>query len=104
MTMKIEPHRPGAAEADASQRVEAQARRTPRAEEASSPQGDRVEVSDDAKKVQQLVAEAVKSVSNAPEVRQDKVERAKELLASGELGKDHQKLASAIIDDLLEQP
>jgi flagellar biosynthesis anti-sigma factor FlgM len=103
MTMKIEPHRPGAAEADASQRVEGQARRTPRAE-ASSSQGDRVEVSDDAKKVQQLVAEAVKSVSNAPEVRQDKVERAKELLASGELGADHQKLASAIIDDLLEQP
>jgi flagellar biosynthesis anti-sigma factor FlgM len=103
MTMKIEPHRPGAAEADASQRVEGPARRT-RRPEAPSPQGDRVEVSDGAKRVQQLVAEAVKSVSNAPEVRQDKVERAKELLASGELGADHQKLASAIIDDLLEQP
>ena len=101
--MKIEPHRPGAAEADASQRIDGSARRPGRADVAS-PQGDRVEVSDDAKKVQQLVAEAVKSASTAPEVRQDKVERARELLASGELGADHQKLASAIIDDLLEQP
>jgi flagellar biosynthesis anti-sigma factor FlgM len=104
MTMKIEPHRPGAAEADASQRVEAPARRTATRTGAPSSQGDRVEVSEDAKKVQELVAEAVKSVSTPPEVRHDKVERAKELLASGELGADHQKLASAIIDDLLDQP
>jgi flagellar biosynthesis anti-sigma factor FlgM len=103
MTMKIESHRPGAAEADASQRVDSPARRTARTE-APSRQGDRVEVSEDAKKVQQLVAEAVKSVATPPDVRHDKVERARELLASGELGTDHRKLASAIIDDLLEQP
>jgi flagellar biosynthesis anti-sigma factor FlgM len=72
--------------------------------EGNAPQGDRVEVSDDAKKVQQIVAEAVKAASTAPEVRQDKVERAKALLASGELGSDHEALASSIIDDLLEQP
>lgn len=101
--MKIESHRPGAAETEASQRVEGSSRKQARADVQSS-QGDRVEVSDDAKKVQQIVAEAVKSASTAPEVRQDKVERARELLASGELGKDRQKLASAIIDDLLEQP
>ena len=101
--MKIESHRPGAAETDASQRAEGPARKQARTD-ASSHQSDRVEVSDDAKKVQQIVAEAVKSVSTPPEVRQDKVARAKELLASGELGADHQKLASAIIDDLLEQP
>ena len=102
--MKIESHRPGAAETDASQRAEGPARKQARTTDASSHQSDRVEVSDDAKKVQQIVAEAVKSVSTPPEVRQDKVARAKELLASGELGADHQKLASAIIDDLLEQP
>jgi len=101
--MKIESHRPGAAETDASQRVEGPARKQTRTD-VPAQQSDRVEVSDDAKKVQQIVAEAVKSASTPPEVRQDKVARAKELLASGELGADHQKLASAIIDDLLEQP
>lgn len=102
--MKIESHRPGAAETtEASQRAEGSSRKQARAD-VQAARGDRVEVSDDAKKVQQIVAEAVKSASTAPEVRQDKVERARELLASGELGKDRQKLASAIIDDLLEQP
>lgn len=103
MSMKIETHRPGAAETDASQRVEGAARRTPRAE-AQSSQSDRVEVSDDAKRVQQIVAEAVKSVSSPPEVRPEKVERAREMLAAGEVGADHQQLASALINDLLQLP
>ncbi len=101
--MKIESHRPGATETDASQRVEGPARTQARAP-VQSQQNDRVEVSDDAKKVQQVVAEAVKNASTPPAVRQDKVERARALLESGELGADHDALASAMIDDLLEQP
>jgi flagellar biosynthesis anti-sigma factor FlgM len=98
--MKIESHRP-ASETEASQRAEGSARRSPRAEGQSS-KGDRVEVSDGTKKVQQIVAEASKGVS-VSEVRPEKVERARELLESGRLGKDHEALASAIIDDLIDQ-
>ena len=71
------------------------------------PQGasaDRVEVSDDAKRVQRIVADAVQDVATAPAVRQDVVDRARALLASGELGRDSAKLADAIINDLIDRP
>ena len=87
--MKTEPDRLGTAGVDVPQRVQAPARGTLPPDAPSVP--GLVEVSNDARRVQ-------------PEVRLEKVERARELLASGELGADHQKLASAMIDDLLEQP
>lgn len=46
----------------------------------------------------QFATSAVSAASNAPEIRQDKVERAKALLADGTLGSDPLKLADALID------
>jgi flagellar biosynthesis anti-sigma factor FlgM len=65
---------------------------------------DRVDVSSEAKRVREIVANAVQAASTAPEIRQSAVARARQLLASGELGQDSTRLASAIIDDLLDQP
>jgi flagellar biosynthesis anti-sigma factor FlgM len=58
---------------------------------------DRVEVSDDAR----LMEDAVRQVQRVPEIRQDVVERARQKLAAGEVGRDPFKLADKIIDSLL---
>jgi flagellar biosynthesis anti-sigma factor FlgM len=50
----------------------------------------------------QLTAKAVASASRPEAVRTHEVEQAKKLLASGELGKDANRLADAIIDRTLE--
>ncbi len=63
----------------------------------ATAQGDRVELSRDA----QLMDSAVKAVSSSPEIRQDVVERARQKLMSGELGRDVEHLADRIIDHLL---
>jgi flagellar biosynthesis anti-sigma factor FlgM len=60
---------------------------------------DRVELSTDAK----LMDSAVRAVAAAPEVRQDIVERARQKLAAGELGKDVERLADRMIDHLLSR-
>jgi flagellar biosynthesis anti-sigma factor FlgM len=60
---------------------------------------DRVVVSPDA----QLFTSAVREVSRVPEVRQDMVERARQKLAAGEIGRDPLKLADKIIDSLLSR-
>ena len=59
--------------------------------------GDRVEVSADAR----LLSTAVTAAQNAPEIRQDVVERARQKLAAGEIGNDPVRLAEKIIDSLL---
>src|SRR5262245_8725479 len=46
----------------------------------------------------QFATSAVSAAANAPEIRQDKVGRAKALLADGSLGSDPLKLADALID------
>jgi negative regulator of flagellin synthesis FlgM len=60
---------------------------------------DRVDVSDDAR----LRADALKAANDAPGIRQDKVDAAKQKLADGTLGADAGALADSLIDDLLEQ-
>lgn len=62
-----------------------------------APGGDRVEVSADAR----LLSAAVKAAEEAPEIRQDVVERARLKLAAGEIGNDPARLADRIIDSLL---
>ncbi len=64
---------------------------------AGSAGGDRVEVSADAR----LLSRAVSAAEQAPEIRQDVVERAKQKLAAGEIGNDPARLADRIIDSLL---
>ena len=46
----------------------------------------------------QIATNAASAAANAPEIRQDKVERAKAMLADGTLGADPLKLADAIIE------
>ncbi len=56
--------------------------------------GDTVKLSSGA----QFATSAVSAAPKAPEVRQDKVERAKAMVADGTLGNDPLKLADALID------
>ena len=60
---------------------------------------DRVEVSPDAK----LLTSALDAAQKAPAIRTELVERLRQKLNSGELGKDSGKLADRLIDDLLNR-
>jgi flagellar biosynthesis anti-sigma factor FlgM len=60
----------------------------------TSASGDSVRISSGV----QFASTAVAAASNAPELRQDKIERARALLADGTLGGDSLKLADALID------
>lgn len=59
--------------------------------------GDRVELSADVR----VMTAAMKAAEEAPEIREDRVARAKALLESGDLGSDLLKLADKIIDHLV---
>jgi flagellar biosynthesis anti-sigma factor FlgM len=59
--------------------------------------GDRVQVSADAR----LLGAAVAAADQAPDIRQDVVERARQKLEAGEIGNDPARLADRIIDSLL---
>lgn len=100
--MKIEGHGPNpptstsdAQGTPASERV--QGGRSEQGQRGAPVRNDRVEVSDDAR----LMDDAVREVQRAPEVRQDVVERARQKLAAGDIGRDPFKLADKIIDSLL---
>lgn len=102
--MKIEGNRPDqvaasneSATAQGTERV--QAGRTDKAGSGNQAGTDRVELSPDAR----LMTSAVRAAESAPEVRRDVVERARQKLASGELGRDVLKLADRIIDSLLSR-
>jgi flagellar biosynthesis anti-sigma factor FlgM len=58
----------------------------------------RVEVSNDT----QFVNQAVRAANEAPEIRRDKVEQARNALADGTLGADATTVADAIIDQMLD--
>jgi len=49
----------------------------------------------------QLASSAATAAASAPDIRQDKVDRARALLESGKLGNDANKLADALIDRAL---
>ncbi|HEY6509758.1 MAG TPA: flagellar biosynthesis anti-sigma factor FlgM [Vicinamibacterales bacterium] len=100
--MRIDPNR-AAGETGASDRIDGPADKSTRVGSQKAA-ADRVEVSDDAKRVQRMVAEVVQDAANIPAIRQDVVERARALLASGELGRDSGVLADAILNDLLDRP
>src|SRR5262245_24084982 len=98
--MKIDSNRQ-TGDTDATSRLE----KTGKADRAKHGKGtapssqDRVEVSDDAK----LLNDALKAVQDSSDVRPDVVERAKKLLESGELGKDSHKLADRLIGEMLKK-
>jgi flagellar biosynthesis anti-sigma factor FlgM len=60
---------------------------------------DRVELSSDA----QLASSAARAAANAPAIRQDVVEQARQKLLAGQIGQDPLKLADRLIDHLLER-
>lgn len=98
--MKIDPNRP-AGDTDATSRLD----KTGQAERAKTGTGpamtskDRVEVSADAK----LLNDALKAAQDSSDIRPDVVERAKTLLESGELGRDSHALADRLIGGMLKK-
>ena len=100
--MRIDPNQP-AVETGASDRIGGSGDKSPRVG-IQGGAADRVEVSDDLKRVQRIVADVVQDMAATPKVRQDVVDRARALLASGELGRDSSALADAIINDLIDRP
>jgi flagellar biosynthesis anti-sigma factor FlgM len=98
--MKIEGNRP-THETESLTRADASKGQKPAPNRAADA-GDRVEVSADAKKAQGLVADAVKAAQALPDVRAEAVARGRALLESGTLGADANKLADAIIDDIIK--
>ena len=87
-------------DADAARRLES-ARTAERPQGPGAARGagsDRVEVSSDA----EFVAEAIRAAGSAPDIRPEAVERARQALADGSLGRDSSRLADAIIDALTQ--
>ncbi|MGE3276373.1 MAG: flagellar biosynthesis anti-sigma factor FlgM [Vicinamibacterales bacterium] len=97
--MKIEGNRPSQ-ETSAAQRLEGnQSGRNGRAVQNGASSGDRVRVSAEG----ELVASALRAAGKSPEIRQDVVDRARQALAAGEVGKDAGRLADSLIDHLLSR-
>jgi flagellar biosynthesis anti-sigma factor FlgM len=102
--MKIEGNGPGqVGTPKETQQSQAAERPAPKGREESAAaagrSSDRVALSSDAK----LMDSAVRALSRAPEVRQDLVERARQKLAAGDLGRDVERLAERMIDHLLSR-
>jgi flagellar biosynthesis anti-sigma factor FlgM len=64
-----------------------------------APGSDRVDVSPAAS----LVSQALHQASEAPDVREELVERMRQKLAAGEVGADAARLADRLIDHLLDE-
>jgi flagellar biosynthesis anti-sigma factor FlgM len=72
--------------------------RTGRSDQAGAPAtADRVQVSDQAR----LLSAALKAAHEAPDTSEAAIERARQKRASGELGRDAERLADKLIDSLL---
>ena len=96
--MKIEGSIPNL-ESVAAQRMDlVSTDRAKQAHSAVTSQGsDRVQVSGDAA----LAAKARRLADETPDIRHDLVERMRAKLAAGEIGKDAERLADRMIDDML---
>jgi flagellar biosynthesis anti-sigma factor FlgM len=96
--MRIQGERPDTTVANSQSATEkARAARTEASTQAAKDRADRVEVSDDAR----LLSAAVQAAKSAPETSDAAVERARQKLVSGELGRDAERLADKLIDHLL---
>lgn len=97
--MKIQGQRPNV-ETTASQRLEA-GKEPGRGERGgrAARGADRFDLSPEAS----LASEALKAADQTPAIRQDKVERARQQLAAGEIGRDAGQLADRLIDHLLSE-
>lgn len=97
--MKIEGSKPNLLESVAAQRLDrVSTDRAKQAQGAVISQGsDRVQVSGDAA----LAAKARRLADETPDIRHDLVERMRAKLAAGEVGKDAERLADKMIDDMI---
>lgn len=89
---------PGSISLDSTEKTES-GKRSGQAGGTKSAGGDSLQLSSEA----QLLHNALKAANDAPATRADKVEAARQKLASGELGSDAAQLADRLIDDLLER-
>jgi negative regulator of flagellin synthesis FlgM len=72
--------------------------RAARSEQSAAPAtADRVQVSDQAR----LLSAAVQAAHEAPDSSEAAIERARQKLAAGEIGRDAERLADRLIDSLL---
>ena len=98
--MKIQGDRTsGVQDAGQTQQVDKAAQQRAQQARRAGTGGDRVEVSADAR----LLGQAVDAANQAPDIRQEVVERAKAKLAAGEVGNDAGRLADRLIDSLLSK-
>lgn len=96
--MKIQGERPETNNAVTSNAPVAERGRSARTETGSATgRTDRVQVSEDAR----LLNAAVQAATSASVTSETAVERARQKLESGELGKDAERLAEKLIDHLL---
>ena len=95
--MKIDGNRPNPEAVTTTRVGETQSDRTGRTGRGADAHRDRVQVSSDA----QLATEAAAAVANAPDIRQDRVDHARQALAAGQVGHDVVRLADKMIDSLL---
>jgi flagellar biosynthesis anti-sigma factor FlgM len=89
---------PGANSIGSAERTEAD-KRTGQGTAAARSGADSIQLSSDAK----LLHGALRAAADAPAIRADKVDAARQKLLSGDLGKDAGRLADRLIDDLLER-
>jgi len=97
--MKIHGDRPdGIAHTGNAANDRVRAGRSDQGTSSEAASGDRVRVSEDARLLNEALKAAAATVEESSESR---VERARQKLAAGELGKDSERLADKLIDHLL---
>ncbi len=97
--MKIQGSSPNHEASAATRLDQTRLERQGQANRSTGTGSDRVELSSDA----QLADSAVRAATNAPAIRQDAVDRARQKLAAGQVGQDVNSLADHLIDHLLER-
>ena len=96
--MKIDPHRLSQSPSPAERLTPSGPGQTGLRKPLASTSTDRAEISPDA----QLIGAAMRAAEEAPAVRADVVQRARQMWAAGEVGTDLERLADRLIDHLLE--
>ena len=97
--MKIQGNSPNVETSTVARLEQTRADKSSRAGRSGDAGTDRVELSSDA----QLAGTAMRAAQDAPAIRQDVVEAARQKLVSGQIGQDMFKLADRLIDHLLER-
>ncbi len=95
--MKIDNNRANFDRIESARTEATQAGSTKAGRTGQAASGDQVRLSSGV----QLASTAATAAASAPDIRQDKVERARTLLDSGKLGNDAHKLADALLERAL---